>query len=454
MTVVELEAARGAGKSVQGDQGDPFTPKGAIDPPENLEQLAKLTQVSRTRRSCIEAIVQNTVGLGFELVANEGEDVSEEELRGWEQHLDTLARRDERLGRPSFTRLLAAVKWDEEEVGNGRLEVSRNAISTQIDGLYHVPGKRVRRLKDRDGYVMYEQLKPVEQMTRFYDFGEKYEDGRIRTGRDKAINELIAFHLFTSESRDYGLPRDTQLAVDYLADKRAAEQNAGHFENNGVPPTVIFVQGTESQDGQGPVPYEVSPRLVQQIADTLKGQGGRDNRVAIVPVPPGTQTDRHDLARISDRDIGHVDFRRDVRRATLGAFRISPVFVADIEDAGKYTADVERAITKEQLFDPEQNRWADIINQTIVAEITDGRARLRFKEIAIAHDEKRRAGAAALAERSALTNREYREAHDFPPLEEGDAIPEGWGEQLVASGEGALVSALGEPDLLGGGSAG
>ena len=114
------------------DVVDRWTPEHALKPPEDLDRLAGLTQVARIRRSCIEAIVLNTVGRGFSIVPREGfeEDVQEGEIAELEARVDAMARKDTLLGRPSFTRQLSAVKWDEEEVGNGYLE----AFSDQLHG--------------------------------------------------------------------------------------------------------------------------------------------------------------------------------------------------------------------------------------------------------------------------------------------------------------------------------
>jgi capsid portal protein len=459
--VLGVAAVAGAGDSSQpNEHEDKFTPNEAISPPLNPDYLANLTAIAPYRRSCIAAVVLNTVGQGVELQPREGEegegdgDADPAEVL---DELDEFARRDTVLGRPSFKQLLAASKWDEQEVGTGVVEVSRNRITGEVDGCYHVQGKRIRRRKDRKGWIMGPRKRSgPDQVIRYYDFGDKvqYDDeGRptstLRPGRNWATNEVIVFRLYTSASRDYGLPPDYQLAVDYLGDKQAARANVAYFENSGVPPTVIFVQGKEAEDGEGGIEIEVDARFVQTIANTVRLQGESGQRVAVVPVPPGTTTTAHDLSVLSDRDLGHVQFRSDNRRRALGAWRLSPIFVADIEDAGKYTAEVERAITKEQVFDTEQERWADQLDSTLIHEIAPHLA-MRFREIAIKGDEARRESADALADRGKITNIEYREAHGYGPMPEAAAeqpseeeiaegkVPKGWNAQLVEKKQVAL----------------
>jgi capsid portal protein len=470
---VTLEVA-GAGQTAQeiAQDIDPWTPNGGVTPPVNFEHLAALTLYSGVRRSCIAAIAQNTVGLGYEFRLKEGhEDETTGDLkdraREIRDRLDSAAARDQRMPFADFAAQLYAAKWDEQEVGNGYIEVSRNVLSGEVDGLYHVPGKRIRRRVVReqvadpntgkvtwrtrvDGWIMGPRKGSASgEIVRFYDFGDKVQydaDGRPTAtlkdaGRRWENNELIAFQLYTSASPDYGLPPDAHLAVDYLGDKLAANANVGYFDGSAVPPTVIFVQGKEVKQGEEAVSIEVDASFVRAITNTLKSQGNVTDRVAIVPVPPGTKTDAHQLAVLSERDLGFVNFRSDNRRRTLGAYRLSPIFVADIEDAGKYTADVERAITKEQVFDPDQERTQGILARTLMAELAPD-LEIEFGEIAIKGDEAERESANDGADRGVVTRREFRAAHGKGPLPEAadNAKPKpgeveaGWNDQLMPAG--------------------
>lgn len=454
------------GESTQVDETDLWTPDQALTPPLDLEGLAKLTSVSRTRRSCIAAISLNTVGLGYELRLRDGH---EEEVADVEEHtrearakLDALARRDvKRLKRPSFTKLVKTVIWDKYEVGNGYVEVARNKVTGKISGLFHVPGKRVRRMQDRSGWVMLDRANgsiPGDGV-RFYDFGQKvnYDDAGNPTaslqgtGKRWAVNEIIPFQLYTSESREYGLPPDAQLAGDYLGDKLAGDTNISFFGSSGVPPTVIFVRGKETTRGEV-VQIEVDPRFVAQVQDALRGGANSRGRVAIIGVPAGFEAQVENLAALSERDMGFIAYRSDNRRATLAAYRISPVFVADIEDAGKYTAEVERAITKEQVFDPEQQDVQAIINGSIVAELFP-HLEVVFEELAIKGDEAVRESANDAADRGVVTRREYRTAHGYGPLPEADAgaepqageVPHGWNDEVMQVRAAAPVRPGGTP---------
>jgi capsid portal protein len=466
---IELVVANPAGESKQpADESNRWTPENALQPPADLDYLAGLTQVSRFRRPCIEATTVNTVGLGLEVVPREGmEDdvVDEDETRKVQSTVDALCRQDVRLGRPNAKRLFSAVKWDEEEVGNGYIEVSRNRLTGEIDGLFHAIGKRVRRRKDRDGWVVGPRDGALGERVEFYNFGEKVQytdDGKPTatlkdSGRRWDRNELIALQLYSSESRDYGLPRDTHLAVDYLGDRKAAEANVGFFGSSGVPPTVIFVQG-EVEDAQGgKAKVTVSDRTVKAIGDTLRADGTERHRVAIIPVPAGTKTEAHDLAVLSDRDVGFIEYRRDNRRATLGAWRMAPILVADIEDTNYSTAEVELRVTKRQLFDIEQSRWVDILSETILRDLGFGHLAFKFTEMEVESEAVRRTSANNAADRGAIRYGEYRGAQGWPPLPEADqgADPEpgqveaGWNDKLMPGRSAAPQVNLTDPAAAG-----
>jgi capsid portal protein len=442
------------GESSQRSQDDEGfgTPEDAIVPPLDPEQLARLSKISGTRRSCIEAIARNTVGLGYELVVAPGHEHDLKDpstlITRATHRLEELAARDHRLGHPTFTEFMMAVKTDEEETGLGAFEVSRDKRTGQPDGIFHVPGKRVRRRKEKvgGGWILTGEDGTEDDAVRFYDFGDKVtytKKGRptnkLQDGRSWEVNELMVFRLYTSESRDYGLPRDVALAADYLADKLAVESNVSFFDSSGTPPTVIFVAGEESREG-GTVKFKVPQQTVDRIAGTLKADAGHRRRVAIVPVPPGTKADVHQLGQVSDRDMGFIEFRKDNKSRILAAFRMAPIFISDTGSAGRYTAEVERAITLEQVFDPEQDRYEAKLVNTLLRDMGFLQLGLRFKKLAVENDSARRDSADKMAEVENITRREHRAAHGYGPLPEKETdkkpedeglVPSGWNDQLV-----------------------
>jgi len=427
------------------------TPENALEPPVSLDALAKLSQISGLRHSIIEAIATNVVGLGFSIDVAPGHEESvtdpREEGRKLKAMLEALAMRDARMDRPSFTNLMRAVKTDEEEVGWGFIEVSRNRTSGQIDGLFHAPGKLMRRLKDRSGYVLLDELDQTESVE-FYNFGEKVEytdDGlptaNLASGHGWSKNEVICFRLYSSESRDYGLPRDTGVALEYAGDKLAAEYNVSFFDSGGTPPTLLFIRSS-GDDGTGQqITFKVPQQTVARIANTIKSDTGHRERVAIIPLPRNSEVDKVTLGEVAERDMGFTKFREDNTQRILTAFRMQPIFVG-LASEGRYDAEVQRSITLEQLFDPEQDRYEDRLRGTLLKDLGAMTLVLKFKRMAVESDSARRESAMRLAEAAAITLREYREAHGYGPLPEAPEggtpeqgqFPSGINDRLVNTG--------------------
>jgi capsid portal protein len=464
-TDVEVAGMRVAGTSKQPQEDfDDLTPEDAIPPPADLDALARITQTSASRGSILDAMALNTVGLGYQIELQEGSEVEQRDVRkdsvALRQILEALAARDIRMDSPTFTELLKAVKKDEEEVGNGAIEVSRNKLNGRIDGLFHVPGKRIRRLKDRTGYVVLDKNHfsggyagvgaDVDERVEFYNFGDKieYDDNgipseKLADGRSWDVNELITFKLYSSESSDYGLPRDIGLALEYLGDKLAAEYNVSFFDSGGTPPTVIFVAGEEDRDGTR-YRLRVPQETVSRISETLRSDSSHQKRVAIIPVPPGTNVNSVQLGAISDRDMGFNEFRKNIVYRQLGAFRLGAIFLPTLaSEAGRYTAEIERAITLEQVFDPEQTRYEERLYRTIIRDLDFAHLRLNFRRLAVENNAAKRDSADKLAEAGSIQRKELRSAHGFAPLPEANPgqqpeegqVPDGWNAEIVDLGQ-------------------
>jgi capsid portal protein len=437
-----------------GDADGAATPDDAIEPPIALESWARLSRTNGMRRAIIDAIARNTVGLGYTILLAETADQQEKDenrIRAARQALEACSARDRRLDSPSLTELLMAVKTDEEEVGNGYIEVSRNRLTGLVDGLFHAPGKLVRRRKDRKGFLMLRGEGLIDKPIQFVPFGDKikYDDNgqptnALAAGASWSVNELLPFRIYSSESRDYGMPRDAALALDYAGDKLAAESNISFFDSSGTPPTVIFVQGEETNQG-GRVTFKVPQATVDRIAGTLKSDSGHRHRVGIIPLPPGSSVKDVQLGQISERDMGFTGYRKDNVGRQLAAFRLSPIFVS-ADDSGRYTAEVQRAISLEQVFDPEQSRYETRLHNTLMKDLGFPELAIGFKRLAVEADAAKRDSADKMAESQTITRREHRKAHGYGPLPEADTddpveaakeqkVVKGWNDEIVNSKE-------------------
>ena len=425
------------------------TPDGALTPPLNLDMLRTLSELDPIRDDCVRAVVRNTVGLGYELQVEEGreQDLADptESINSATAQLEAAAARDTKLERPSFATLLEALKTDEEEVGNAYIEVSRDKRTGSIDGIFRAPGAEVRRKDDRTGYLILDRANP-ERKVEFENFGAKVvygDDGKPTNSLAKGArwerNELLAFRHFTSSSQDYGLPRDRAMVLEYLAAKLSTESNVSFFASGGTLPSVLFVQGTESERGAqgGRIDVEVPPEVVRAIGDTMRSDAGAQKRIAIIPLPAGIQAQHVELGSFSDRDVGYQSFRDSTGRRIIASFGLQPIFIPAVPDEGRYTAEVQRALCLEATFDPDQRRWERRLTDTICKDLGYPELQLKLRRLAVEADAARRDSSDKLAEQGNITRREHRAAHGYAPLPEGGdtGIPDGWNDELVDTGQ-------------------
>jgi hypothetical protein len=133
------------------------------------------------------------------------------------------------------------------------------------------------------------------------------------------------------------------------------------------------------------------------------------------------------------------------------------VFVG-IPETGRYTAEVQRSITKEQVFDGEQERYQvrlsgqpgvpSLLNDMGFADMA-----LDLTDLAVEDDAARRASADTMAGLGTIRHGEHRKAHGFGLIPEADQgvsaddaaqdgkVPAGWNNELLfVPSSGAQVS--------------
>lgn len=451
-TDVELSAIEldpGAGSSHQAvDHDEMWTPSDAIPPPEDLGALQAITEYSQIRDTCIGALVRNTVGLGWSVEAwpDHHDEATPEMIAECRGRLDACARRDYRMNGPSFSDLMESVKRDQKEIGNGYIEVSRNKRTGMVDGLFYVPGVKVRRKRDRSGYVMGENPETAgDEPLRvdFLNFGQKVQydsKGRPLPKLAKSVsrwhvNELVPLREYTARSRDYGLPRDLGLAAEYLAARFVEEWTHSFFAASGVPPRLVFVAGQEVKDGSSQrVKFTVPKATINRIDQAIRSDAKPGARVAVIPVPPGTTISDVELGELSDKDLTFGEFKGMHREHVGSAFDLMPIFYGDINDSGRYTAEVQRAFTLEQTFDPDQRQTEDRLWNSLLTDMGYAPLRLKFKRMAVEGDAVRRESAQAAAEVGVITVRQFLDAHGLPPLDES-IHGKGINDELVVVGQ-------------------
>ena len=414
-----------------------WTPDAAIQPPENLEALSALSQrvagfaPRRSRRSPATRSASATPSRRLPNTPTPGIDDKQQ------GRCDAHPRRAGGSATSASPRPTSSSSWSRSRptrrsAATGRSRSPANADTGQIDGLFHAPGKRVRRLKDRTRLhhrpLASNTPRSSRESVRFYEFGDKVQydeqrraDEHARSPAGKwATNELIVFQLYTSASGDYGLPRDVELAVEYLAALNLQKWMAAFFGGSGSLPTLLFVQGVETKDGT-----KITYRVPQETdrphpAGAFAPGSSQSDRIAIIPLPPEAQAQLHELAHVSDRDITFDTWTSNHEQHVLGCFRLGPVFVAQESRAATPPRCSARSASSRSST---RSRRATRGSSTTRSCRTSARTRceLKFKRLAIESDAAKRDSADALAAASAITMGEYRTGARLAPARREDS---------------------------------
>lgn len=327
------------------------------EPPYSLSALAELYEINSTHKSCVDAKTTNIVGLGHRFVPRAERADAEE--REWLEHLF-----DSCNAEMTFSDVLRAVWTDVETVGNGYLEITRNAAS-EIDGFYHVPATTVRVKCDRSGFV---QIRDGRKR-HFRNLGDTPKPDPT-TGETQ--NEILHLRKYTPQSTYYGVP-DILPAISAIAgDKAAAEFNVSFFEHNAVPRMAVICQG-------GPMSKDLMQQIRRFMESEIKGQA---HKTLILEVPDnGTELRLEPLATLQGEDAGFLDFRRANRDEILMVHRVPPSKITIVENANLSNSKDQDKTFREQVVRPEQRRIEFRINQMIREQMGIEDWEFRFREM-------------------------------------------------------------------------
>lgn len=250
-----------------------------VQPPYNLEYLAKLYDVSASHRAAVDAKVTNTVGLGYEF---KNSATTEEKIQDAEEgklDLKNLRRRIERARRDmedwledtnnelTFIETLKNVMVDVETTGNGYLEIGRNAAG-RISFIGHINSTTMRRRVRKDGYVQIVGKKVIF----FRNYGS---DIANPLGNDSNPNEVIHIYKYSPGNFYYGVPEIVSAKNAVAGDEFAARFNIDYFEHKAVPRYIVTLKGAK-------LTKDSERKIVNFLSSNLKGN---HHRTLYIPLP-------------------------------------------------------------------------------------------------------------------------------------------------------------------------
>jgi PBSX family phage portal protein len=357
----------------------------AVSPPYNPLLWAQLLEKSTRLQSCVHAMAENTVGLGWRVLPiKKVNEKTPPEVRAQIEAETALL--ENLFNYPNeempFTEIMRLVKIDEEATGNGFLEVVRD-LGGAPSSFFHVASHTIR--VDRQGGFIQRRDGRTRYFKAFGDPRDKHAtEGTWHEPNalpeTESANELIHFKLYTPRDSFYGIPRIVCASPAVTGNRLAAVRNAAFFENDAVPRLAFLISGGHltdtsaknikdflQSDAKGP--SNAHRVMVVEAEGKKVAIGGKQDpvKIALEKLTVG-ETD----------DASFQDYRKANDEEIREAFRIGSVFLGTSEGNNRAVAYVSRKITIEQVFKPEQIRKEYVINHKIVRSLGVKLVRFEF----------------------------------------------------------------------------
>lgn len=343
-----------------------------IEPPYDPLLWASLMEKNTRLAKLIRTYARNTVGLGWHIKAKKPitKTTTENQKNQIEKEKELL---EEFFGYCNpllpFEEILFRAKVDEEAMGNGYVEITRNVKGLPA-GVYHIPGHTIRMLKNKQGFI---QVRGLDK-TYFKIFNGNF-DMNCKTGEIKPKNsipfaerasEIIPFSIYNPRDSYYGIPRYVSTAEAIAGNKLSARRNLSFFKNDATPRMAITVTNGQltgqsisdikdfvKTEGKG-VENAHRVMILQAKAKQLGDANSKDVKIDVIPLTVG-QTD----------DASFVKYRNANDEEIREAFGIGEIFLGGKGSVNRSTATIMREITNEQEFIPDIKVKEYLINQTI-----------------------------------------------------------------------------------------
>ena len=361
----QVNSKKAGTKQIEPDMVDGYTYLDCVMPPENIDNLAKLYDISPAHHAAVDAKVASIFGLGWQLVESKkyqalkdgvrsenGQKRAESFLKtaiaSVEDFLDNCNDRD------SFEEVLKKIGIDYESTGNAYMEIGRD-ITGKIGYIGHIPAQHMRVRRERDGFVQIYS----NHVRYFRNFGEKNPNP---VTVDPNPNEIIHLKKYTPTNTYYGLPDIFSAKNSLAGNEFASRYNLDFFENQAIPRYAIIAKQTSLS----------APSVNRLIEFFESGVRGQPHRTVFIPLAsgPGSENAEIKFEQIDtgDKDGAFASFRSDNNEDIFMAHR-TPYTRAGVYAKGMTLAAARDAdkVFKESVSRPEQEifekKFAKVIRE-------------------------------------------------------------------------------------------
>lgn len=374
--------------SEQLDRDEAFNASDWRIKPYSQYMLQEMVDDSTILPQCINAYGNNIAGFGISLKYNGDYEEETEEMKAeWnraEEILD-LMNQDK-----DISKVFTDVIKDRETIGIAYIEVIRNNINEVVQIEHIAEPHSVEMTVGLEPYIEYDYIykgKDIKRKKKFKKYKQtiggnvvyfkEFGDPRIlnkNTGEyvDSLEDELTANELieFKIGAPPYGKVRWMGQTISVDGARRAELLNNSYFRKGRHTPMMIIIKG-------GCLTEESRVKL-REYMQNVEGEKGQHGFLVLEaenfdkPIP-GFETDEKkpeieikDLASILQKDELFQEYLNNSRRKTQSAFLLPDLYVGYTTDFNRATAQTAMEVTEKQVFQPEREALAWIINNKLL----------------------------------------------------------------------------------------
>jgi PBSX family phage portal protein len=388
-------------------EDDPFTQLGmtglgekgqVLQPTYNMVTLRGLSHQNNTLLQAVSAMEVNIDGTGYEIARKDKAVMTEEDDKKAAKLSEFF---DEPWPGQSFVTIRRELRRDLETTGNAYLEIIRNNKG-DIVFLRPIDAMLIRLMKLEDAVAVNKKINRggseinVKLLERQRKYVQKIGDTKVRYFKDYGIerelnadsgewkgeapdntteipqidraNELLHFTIIKDVLTPYGVPRWINNLPSVLGSRKAEEFNLEFFDHGGLPPAMILIQG-----GQ------LSSEARTTLTNYLSGKASIKQRGIIAEIFAASG----DLGSAGNVKVSVERFgderQKDAMFATYDSncaehvrisFRLPPMFLGLSEAYNFATAYTAYMIAEAQVFLPERQEFDEVLNLTIMKELS------------------------------------------------------------------------------------
>ncbi len=360
---------------------------GFISPPTDLRGYKRLVNHSSILPQCIRAYKNNIAGFGIGVRYKEDVEETPEMKAEWDKISEVL----EFLNMDQDTKeVFEDIIEARETYGIAYLEIIRNlasevvgiefindipsvqktsALAPYVDIEYEINGRTATRRKK---FCKYRQ-----QLNGKTVFFKEIGDPRVmdyRTGDygenipiEYQANELLEFAIGTEP---YGEVRWLGTVLNVDGSKKAEGLNNRYFSEGRHTPLMLMINGGTLTDD--------SFEKLQTYMNDIKGENGQHAFIVLEAENLDSRTDMEGetkptievvkMADILQKDELFQDYLDNNRRKVQSAFQLPDLYVGYTTDFNRATAQSAQEVTEKQVFQPERQSLAWIINHKLLAD--------------------------------------------------------------------------------------